>query len=466
MHRLFTTAAALAAFLSSQAFAQALPRRASLGVAMATGPSALKGPPAVERVFPGQTADRIGLRQGDRIVAAGGKAIASSEDVVAYAATLRTGDPVALQILRAGKTLRLTGTALGRPFETFEGADVRYGSVPFRGGLLRDILVTPKGVAAPPVVYLIQGFSCSTVESPPQGTYHRLGEELIRRGIAFYRVEKPGVGDSAGGPRCVDTGYEVELDAFRTAYRELQSGRGFDADRIFMLGHSLGGIEAPMLAAEQPPRGVAVYGTILRNWADYHGDIDLYQNFLSAGTDPAAEAERAEGNREMIRSFYFDRLPPAEIVKHNPAAERGLRDLFGWDGGQNMFGRHYSFIQDLSGQKLIQSWRDAKTNVLALYGETDVVALFDSDHRMIADIAEFCRPGSGRYVGIAGTDHGMTLVGDRREYREKTIAAGTPPVGEFNPKIAEVLADWVRESMAKPPARTMAGRPAPPAPRS
>ncbi|WP_158266246.1 alpha/beta hydrolase [Allosphingosinicella deserti] len=425
---------------------------------MATPPSALQGPPIVDRVLPGQTAERLGVRQGDRIIAAGGRPVATGEDVVAYAATLLTGDPAELQVQRAGKVLRLRGKALSRPYERFDGAEVTYGAVSFRGGLLRDVLVTLAGATRPPVVYLIQGFTCSTVESPPQGAYHRLGEALIRRGIAFYRVEKPGVGDSRGGPRCVDTGYDVELDAFRTAYRHLTGTLGFDADRVFMLGHSLGGLEAPMLAAETPPRGVAVYGTVLRNWADYHHDVDVYQNYLTAGTDPAAEAERAERNRDTIRAFYFDRLSPAEITARDPAAAQGLRDLFGWDGGENMFGRHFSFLQDLSRQKLVDAWRKTRSNVLALYGETDVVALFDSDHKMIADIADFHRPGSGRYVEIAGTDHGMSIVGNRRELREKTIAAGSPPAGEFNPKVAEALAAWVEESMKTPPVRTLPER--------
>jgi len=71
-----------------------------------------------------------------------------------------------------------------------------------------------------------------------------------------------------------------------------------------------------------------------------------------------------------------------------------------------MFGRHYRFAQELPRQPLIQARRDAQTNVLALYGESDVVALFDSDHRMIADIADFHRPGTGRYVSFPETVYG------------------------------------------------------------
>jgi hypothetical protein len=124
-------------------------------------------------------------------------------------------------------------------------------------------------------------------------------------------------------------------------------------------------------------------------------------------------------------------------------------------------GRHYKFMQGLAKQPLYAAWRDSRTNVLSLYGEADLVALFDEDHRMIAEIANYYRPGSGRYVEIARTDHGMTLVGTRDEFRRKTAETGTPPSGEFNPHVGSILAQWIRESMARPPVRTLPDRPRP-----
>jgi pimeloyl-ACP methyl ester carboxylesterase len=413
----------------------------------------------VADVVPGQTAASLGVRPGDLIVSAGGRPVRSSGDVVDYAKTLFGGSSVELAVRRGGKALTLRGKAISRPRENYPNATVHYGAVPFRGGHLRDILVEPNGVSRPPLLFLIQGFTCTSIEPPSsEEPYRRLAAEMSRQGVAFYRVEKPGMGDSAGGPNCTNIDYATELDAFRSAYNHLIEVRGFDPDRIFMFGHSLGGLQAPMLAAERPPRGVAAFGTVLRNWADYHRDIDLYQSYLFSGIDPAAEAERSEKNREILRLFYLERLSPAEIAKRNPDAAEPMRELLNWDGGERMFGRHYKFAQDLPHQPVIKAWRDTRSNVLALYGESDVVALFDSDHEMIADIAEFRRPGSGRYVQLEGTDHGMTLVGDRRTLREKTIAEGSPPTGAFNTKVAELLAEWIRSSMAKPPVRTLPER--------
>jgi pimeloyl-ACP methyl ester carboxylesterase len=458
MKRILATLAT-AALLDTTASAVELQRKASLGVRMAPAPPGTTGV-RIAGVL-GGTARTIGLRADDIVTSAGGKPLASAGELAAYAGALRTGDRVEIDALRGGKPIHLRGKAQPKPLETYGDAIVDYGAVPFRGGLLRDILVSPKGVANPPVVYLIQGFSCASIESAePNDAYRRLGEELVKRGVAYYRVEKPGLGDSAGTPQCVDIDFDTELEAFRDAYKHLIKARGFDPDRIFMFGHSLGGMEAPLLAAETPPRGVAVYGTVFRNWADYHLDIDRYQTFFASGTDPVDAAAATERDRDLIRRFYFEKESPTEIAAANPAYGEAMRELLGWDGGDHAFGRNYKYMQAFSALPLAAAWRSTRSNVLAAYGESDIVAIDDRDHKMIAEVADFYRPGTGRFVQIAGTTHGMELVGNRREYREKAMKLGRPPNGPFNPEIAAVLADWIQQSMTKPPVRLQPDRPA------
>jgi pimeloyl-ACP methyl ester carboxylesterase len=455
--------AAIALFATSGTTAAAdLQRRASLGLQLTPVPEGSSGAMSA-KVFPGGTAEAIGVHEGDLIVNAADHRVAGPADVVAYVTTLRSGDRVELTVRRAGKEIELAGKARPRPLETYAGATVDYGAVPFRGGRLRDILVLPRGVANAPVLFLLQGFSCASIEPAlPDDPYRRLAEELVKRGIGYYRVEKPGMGDSMGTPACADIDFATELEAFRDAYKHLVEARGVEADRIFMLGHSLGGLEAPLLAAELPPRGVAVYGAVFRNWADYHLDIDRYQTFLSNGTPPDEAAAATERDRELVRRFYFEKQSPAQLAAANPAYADAMRNAFGWDGTDKMFGRNYKFMQDLAGLPLASAWRRAKSNVLAVYGESDVVAIDDRDHRFIADIADFYRPGSGKFVEIAGTSHGMELVGNRDEFREKAIAAGgSPPSGPFNPEVARVLADWIIASMARPPVRLQSDRVSP-----
>jgi pimeloyl-ACP methyl ester carboxylesterase len=458
MIRLLLTAAALA--LAAAPAAAQLPRRAQLGIVMP--PDRQQGQGAVVgQVVRGGTAAALGMQAGDTIVRVNDSAVARPQDLGPTLGRFYGGTPIRLIVRRGDRDVQLSGAGVERPRDAFANARVDYGAVPFRGGQLRDILVMPEGVANPPVVFLLQGFSCVTMEGP---FYRPLIEALLREGIGFYRVEKAGIGDSAGGVNCADIDFATELDGFRSAYRHLTGARGVNADRVFMLGHSMGGFQAPFLAAERPPRGVAIYGAGLRNWADYNLDLVRFQSFLLFGQDPVAAAEQAESYREALRRFYFGREAPAAVAVASEVNARALREVMAWDGGERVLGRHYKFTQDLAHQPLTAAWRDARTNVLAIYGESDLVALFDEDHRIIADIANHYRRGSGRYVEIARTAHTMDIVGDRPELRRRTVAAGAIPTGEFNPEIARVLAGWIRESMARPAWRTVAPSQAPPAP--
>jgi pimeloyl-ACP methyl ester carboxylesterase len=457
IHRRLAARAALVLTLSTLAAslpAKDLPRRAGLGLNMLTGAAAPPTGAAVDRVFPGMTAERLGLRPGDTILAVGGKPVAGNADVIAYAGTLTDGMPVDIRVRRGGKEMNLRGKAIGRARETYPNAKVDYGAVPFRGGGIRDIMLTPAGAKDPPVVFLIPGYSCASVEPlTPDHPYRRLGEELVARGIAYYRVEKPGMGDSAGGPVCTEIDFATELDAFRTAYKHLVKVRGVNPDRIFMFGHSLGGMQAPLLATETPPRGVAAFGTVLRNWADYVHEVGAYQGFLFYGEDVGESVAGSERSRELRRRFYFGWEAPAQIAASDPQAAEALRNM-GWDGGVHTLGRSYKFNQDLAHLPLSAAWRDSKTNVLAMYGESDMVALHDEDHRLIADIADYNRPGTGRFVQIPRTGHGMEEIGNRAEVRDKARAAGSLPDGPFNPAVADALAAWIKQAMAEPPVCT------------
>ena len=433
-----------------------LPRTASLGTALA---AAEEGGALVRDVLSGSTAAALGVRPGDVILRADGRELAGVADTVAYASTLVSDAPVELTVRRDGREVRLRGQAVGKPFERYTDATVSYGAVPFAGGYLRDILAVPEGDPGAPVVFLLPGFSCVSIEPPdPAHPYRRLGAELLARGIGYYRAEKPGLGDSRGGPACVDIDYATELEAFRAAYDHLVAERGVERDRIFLFGHSLGGLEAPMLAAEAPPRGVAVYGTVLRNWADYHMSIHQFQGYLMAGDDPGESYEQGEADRDLLEMFYFDEMSPDEILAARPDYADAMRRVMSWDGGDRMMGRHYTFLQGLADLNLPAAWVAADTNVLALYGEADLVALVDTDHRLIADIAEFKRPGTGRYAMIPGADHGMTKVGSASAFREAMSTTGAPPSGPFDPAVADAIADWIKTSFARaapdaPPAR-------------
>lgn len=425
-----------------------LPRGTFLGTQMAPAPD---GRPLVRSVFPGSTGSAVHLAKGDIVLAINDNRTGDVRSVIDALNVVKAGSAISVDVMRGSQTLRLTGQAVSRPLEQYPNAKVTYGSFAFKGGRIRDILAMPNGSADAPVVFLLPGFSCLTIEPPmPKAAYRVLAARLTAAGIGYYRAEKPGVGDSVGGPQCADVTFDTELDAFRTAYRHLTEDLHIQSDRVIMLGHSLGALEAPLLADERAPRGVAVYGAVLRNWADYYQEIGSFQPYLINGMDAGKTYADGELSRPVIEAFYIKKQSPSAIVREHPELTGTVEEVLDWDGKDRALGRNWHFVQALAGINLPAAWRDAKTNVLSLYGGADIVALFDTDQKMIADIANFERPGSGTYVEVPSADHGMMNVGSREAARRNAIAQRKDNL-VFDEDVANSLIAWIRAIMAKPP---------------
>lgn len=107
----------------------------------------------VSGVKTGSAADRSGLRPGDVITRMNEQAIASATDLKTGLALMRVGDPIAIQLIRDGKSRRITAH-IGDPYEGFvAGAKI---SRKFRGALLGEVvdrssLGTNPGIAVGPV---------------------------------------------------------------------------------------------------------------------------------------------------------------------------------------------------------------------------------------------------------------------------------------------------------------------------
>ena len=429
-----------------------LPRQPLMGMTTSPVPEGLR----IDGLLPNGMARGLGLQQGDILVAINGTKVATAQAFTDIFTTIAAGDMLRVTALRAGKRLSLSARQVPRPDESYANGIVRYGEVDVGPTRMRDILVMPKGAADPPVLFYISGYSCGSIEATnPQGLYGTLAKAFVDAGIAFYRAEKPGVGDSRGGTHCSDQTLADEVETLRATYRHLIS-LGFPADRIFLLGHSLGGIEAPLIVAgEAAPRGIVPYGVMLKNWGDYIQDITTFQDFATIGADPVEAYKQGERDRPILQAFFFGHQSFQQIVAANPAAADRLKAIFFWDGGDHAYGRSLHLLQDLAGVDFPEAWARVQTNVLSLYGETDEIALTSEDQRRIVDIVNYYRPGTARFVEVPRTMHFMDLVGDRDAFRERNIAAGGQVVpGPHNPEVERQVIAWIRDCMSKPPVRT------------
>ncbi|MEM0960962.1 MAG: alpha/beta fold hydrolase [Bacteroidota bacterium] len=406
----------------------------------------------VQRVAPGAGAAQAGLQVGDVILTMDGETVDSPQALVARAAPLREGDSFSMSVWRAGDVVELTGTATARPIETYTDADVVYGEVAFEGGHLRSILVRPSRVDQPPVVYLLPGYPCQTVEAvgSQPNAYRFIVEGLLSRGYAVYRVEKPGVGDSYGTPECQTTDFEVEVAAAAAGYQCLLAEPRVDRENVFIYGHSMGGTIAPRIARDiRMPRGIAVYGVVVRNWQDYLLDVHRRQPLWLSAADPGQAVALAEQFRPYLHQVFYEKRDPASVISAAQDPVVAQRALF-FQGDGQMLNRHYSYWHRLAEQNVPALWRDAQTYVLAVYGEADFAAIHDADHRHLVEIVNHKRPGTATFELLPRTNHGVLVVGSREEHMQHRVTGTLQSLqGQFNDRYPELLADWMDEVRLK-----------------
>ena len=117
---------------------------------------------------------------------------------------------------------------------------------------LAGTLTLPRGAGRFPAVLLISGSGPQDRDSTMAGhkPFLLLADTLTRRGIAVLRVDDRGVGGSERGtiePTSADLAGDV-----RAGIAFLRARADIDAARVGLIGHSEGGIIAPMVAADDP----------------------------------------------------------------------------------------------------------------------------------------------------------------------------------------------------------------------
>ena len=145
-----------------------LPRRAYLGVQVAALSDAQQQQSdyglSILSVFPDSTAAAYGFEPGQIILQANQTLLRTPADLPEILAGFASGAEVEFLLLENGEQRRLNATLRGFPAEQYSNATVQYGGVESSVGRQRTILTVPADQESPPVVYVLQGFDCSSVD--------------------------------------------------------------------------------------------------------------------------------------------------------------------------------------------------------------------------------------------------------------------------------------------------------------
>jgi hypothetical protein len=330
----------------------------------------------------------------------------------------------------------------------YDELDVRFENTP-ANVTLAGTLTTPRGSGPHPAVVLISGSGPQDRDQAIMG--HRpflvLADHLTRQGIAVLRYDDRGVGKSTGRFRAA-THEDFVTDAL-AAVDWLKTRKEIDPARIGLVGHSEGGVAAP-LAAVKRPRDIA-FIVLLAGVGVPMDELLVRQGQDLArvmGTSAALMERSTSGQRAMF-SLLKEKLDDPTLEQRVRAlAQEQLMELT--DEQRTTLG-YTDAMMERQLQTVLTPWfrqlvaydprptlRQVQCPVLAINGEKDLQVASQVNLTAIRDALT---AGGNRDVTIRefpGLNHlfQMSTTGAIAEYGQIEET--------FNAEALRAVSDWIR----------------------
>ena len=313
---------------------------------------------------------------------------------------------------------------------------------------LAGTLTTPRGEGKYPAVILITGSGAQDRNETVAG--HRpflvLADYLTRRGIAVLRVDDRGIGGSdAGSPDYTTENFAEDVLA---GIEYLKSRKEINAKQIGLIGHSEGGMIAPMVAARSKD---AAFIVLLAGLGQTGADVIYTQTELLNKAGGASEFVTTE----MINAFKA----VVSILKSEPdnkRAEQRINEALAKRAGAFDEEQKKTFASTVEStikaqmSMYLSAWfryfvafdprptlKKVKVPVLALNGENDLQVAWKENLDLIA---AGLKAGKNKDVTVKSfpkLNHlfQTSRTGQLSEYDkiEETIS----------PVVLETIADWI-----------------------
>jgi len=374
------------------------------------------------------------------MLALNGTPVKSVDGFLAGVKSLKSQDRLIYHVQRGGMEMDVEVVLGEFPREQPSDIQVHYDAVETRDATVRSILTMPIGNTSKlPSILFVQGWGCSSVDWPlPEPNLTReLVYGLTRAGFAVMRSEKSGVGDSAGKP-CRDVDFRDEVSLFTSALKKLKTYDFVDAGNVFIFGHSAGGWVAPLVAAEESVKGIVVYGTVVRPFAEYLVENWRRNWWLRSRPDLAQLEDDQRLLAQLLHYLLVEKNSVHEVTVKHPELTAIAKRLFPQDDEHFLDQRTLLHVRQLNDQNVARIWASLDVEVLALIGEFDIRTL-PMDHEYIAAIVNAHHPSKGTWRLLPKMDHGFAL------HESLNDSAAHEFVGPFGDQVVQETVRWIRE---------------------
>lgn len=417
--------------------AQSLPRKVFLGIRMERltddakqimGANAAGGV-LVSEVFAKSTAESAGFKKGDILLKINEHAFTAPQSVVAYLNSQTAGEKFSYEIYRDKRNIKGKGTFLPMPKEEHAGIEMDYTEAATLLGKQRMIISKPENNKTRlPTIVFIGGIGCYSLDSPFDSAQSevQLLNSFSRNGFLCARAEKPGVGDNAKTKACPEISFTEEAHGYLQMINTLKQRTDVDSNAVYIFGHSMGGLFAPLIAKETKLKGIIAYGTLGSNFLEYL--MKTRKTIAEAYNMSAEESDGFVKDYCECAVYYFaDKMTTqqAEAKKHGCRELLSVFDL-----------RSREYNDELYAFNIPSLWKTYTGKVLLLWGSADYISSED-DHKMIANTVNAYHPGNAEFEIVKNCGHGMLAAASFQDARNNP--------GVYNEAVSKAVLSWLKK---------------------
>lgn len=422
-------------FFAINCFSQELERRAYFDAEI-SWPNNIHPGSKIKKLTKGSALEKAGLKEGDLIINVNGRNIFNQEDWSAVTYGLKASTKTKIIAKRGNGLINAEAKLPALSKENNMNVKTVYGSIVSDYNInQRTIITIPDDNTDKkhPVIILIQGLSCSSIEKYSQrsNNWVQLIKDLAEKsGMILYRIEKPGVGDSEGD--CGKVDFLTELNGYETAIKDLLSKPYVDTNKIIVYGNSMGSALAPYLANKFGLAGVIADGTFFKSW--YEHMLEIERRILEI--EGKSQDEIYDLMNNIYIPLYYEMLIKKrsfeDILKDNPTFKEYHRQ-----GLNHMYGRPMEYYHQVQDFNFAKEWENINVPVRIRWGTNDWI-MTENDNDMIISILEKSDHDNHKLFKYQGLDHWSTI------HPDYSSSFNFKP-GTWENKISQQIIDWAWE---------------------
>jgi alpha-beta hydrolase superfamily lysophospholipase len=387
----------------------------------------------VSQVVPGSAADRAGLVAGDLLVRYCGRDIPDNSALADLTRLRYAGDTARADFVRAGREATAAMVLDAAPREAAADLIIEYTCFESAGTRLRAVVTSPaaSGDRRLPALLLVSALaSPRLVATPGYGAWHDLAHTISRSGFRVLRFELRGSGDSEGEDYR-DTGFYDEVADNLAALDYLMARGDVDTARVFVMGHSTGGMIAAVIASRRETAGLVTSSTIGRTFYERALETLRFQSETAGDSASTTDAKLKQYLDLMAAAARGDSLPAIlerspELAEYVNASARIMDD------------RTLGYWREQLNLNLSETYAKVSEPALVVYGASDFLTSL-ACHEHIRDVLVASGNPDVTLAVVPETDHAYAFAKDRQEsfanYQTRNFKANPAPVS--------LIADWL-----------------------